>query len=625
MTSIEFDIETNGLLDVLTKIHCICTYDKVKDIKESFRPNEIMDAILYLEDADELIAHNGFWFDYPAIKKLYPKWKPRGRLRDSLAESRLIYSNLKDMDWERSRKKPYALPAKLYGSHSIKAWGYRLGVLKGDFGEATDWQHFSEEMLSYCEQDVEVTRQLVALLESKNYSPMALDHENRISALMALQERNGFAFNKKAAVSLYQELAQKRASIKEDLIISFGWWNKKKEVKHPKKTLNYKDPQRASVVEGAPYTTFERITFNPASRAHIVQRLQKLYGWEPKEFTDKGQAKIDEKILGRLNNPHAKALCEYLMINKRIGQLAEGDNAWLRMERNGFIHGHVNPNGAITGRATHAYPNIAQVPSTKAPYGKECRSLFTVPEGWTLLGSDADQLELRVMGHYMARYDKGKYVEAIKAGDIHWTNTLALELLPKGTVRDIHNPKHEHARNIIAKRFVYLLIYGGGDELAGSVIKPDAPPELHKKLGRKYKNKLLKNLPALKYLLDAVKKTAKDRGYLVGLDGRHVAVSSQHKALNYLLQGAGALICKRWLLEIEDLCQANGLTHGWHGDYAFCAWVHDEVQIACRTEEIAKQIGSYCEQAMDRVTEIFSFRCPLKASYDIGLTWADTH
>ncbi|NYZ69970.1 DNA polymerase, partial [Endozoicomonas sp. SM1973] len=422
-----------------------------------------------------------------------------------------------------------------------------------------------------------------------------------------------------------QKLAQKRAVIKEDLIISFGWWNKKKDVKKPKKSLNYKDPKRASVVEGATYTTFERITFNPASRAHIALRLKQLYGWEPKEFTDKGQPKIDESVLGRLNNPHAKALCEYLLVNKRIGQLAEGDNAWLRLEKNGFIHGYVNPNGAATGRATHAFPNVAQVPSTRAEYGTECRSLFTVPEDWCLLGSDADGLELRGLAHYMARYDKGRYVKEILSGDIHWANVIALGLVPKGTQRDKHNSEHNYVRDEIAKRFIYAFLYGAGDQKIGEIIKTNASPEMQRKIGAKYKKRFLNNLPALKYLLDTVKATVKKRGYLIGLDGRHIHCSSQHAALNYLLQGAGALICKRWLLEIEDLCQANGLTHGWHGDYAFCAWVHDEVQIACRTEEIAKQIGAYCEQAMEKVTEIFSFRCPLKASYDLGLTWADTH
>lgn len=454
MSSLIFDIETNGLLETLTAIHCISVYDKQKHTALSFHPNNICEAILILEEADELIAHNGFWFDYLAIKKLYPKWKPKGLLRDSLAESRLIYSNLKNLDFERTRKKEYELPKKLFGSHSLKAWGYRLGEHKGSFAEHTDWQEFSEEMVEYCRQDVVVTTKLVELLESKNYSPMALYHENRISSLMAQQEQNGFYFNKNAAVHLYQDLAQKRASIKKDLINSFGSWNKKVADKDPKRTVNYKDPVRADITEGAPYTTYERITFNPASRGHIALRLNQLYGWKPKEFTEKGQPKIDESVLGRLDNPHAKAMCEYLTINKRIGQLAEGDNAWLRLEKDGFIHGRVNPNGAATGRATHADPNVAQVPSTRAAYGPECRSLFTVPENWFLLGSDADGLELRCLAHYMARYDKGRYINEILSGDIHWANVQALGLVPQGTLRDKHNPEHNYFRDEIAKKFI---------------------------------------------------------------------------------------------------------------------------------------------------------------------------
>ncbi|MGI0120219.1 DNA polymerase [Zooshikella sp. RANM57] len=625
MSSIIFDIETNGLLDSLTKIHCICTYDKNTQESLSFRPKDIVDAVIYLEKADELIAHNGFWFDFLAIEKLFPKWKPRGILRDSIAESRVIYSNLKDLDFKRAQKGNYSLPPKWYGLHRLEAWGCRLKEYKGAFGKSTDWTHFTEEMLSYCEQDVVVTRRLVELLEKKNYSPQALYHENRMSQLMAKQEQNGFYFNKKEAVKLYQQLAQKRADIKKELIFTFGWWNKKGEVKKPQKTINYKDPLRASPVEGAPYTPFTRIVFNPASRQQIILRLKQLYGWVPLKFTKKGNPKIDEDVLSHLNNPHAKILCKYLTIDKRIGQLAEGDKAWLRHERDSFLHGYVNPNGTVTGRAAHSNPNMGQIPSTKAEYGKECRSLFTVPDGWVLLGSDAEQLELRVMGHYMARYDKGKYIKAIEAGDIHWTNTLALELVPQGTVRDKHNPEHEYARDVISKRFVYLLVYGGGDELAGTVIKPDAPPEMRKKLGRKYKNKLLKNLPALKRLLKVVKEKVKTQGYIVSLDGRHIPIARDYTALNYLLQSAGAVICKRWLLEIEDMCAEAGLKHGWDGDFALCAWVHDEVQIACRSQEVAEQIGEICKQAMKKVQEVFNFRCPLAAGVKIGNSWAETH
>lgn len=448
-----FDIESDGFLDVLTKIHCIHAADIDTGEFYAFDPSCIKQGVAFLEQADELVAHNGFWFDYPAISKIYPTFRPRGVLRDSLSEARLVYSNVADIDFARLRKRQGELPNKLIGSHSLKAWGYRLDVLKGEFGETTDWKHYTPEMGEYCKQDVVVTLELVRKIEEKNYSAEALYLENRISALMAQQERNGFFFNEPAAVALYASLCARREEVKRELIEAFGWWNQPQDVKTPKKSLNFKDPTRASTVEGAPFTPYVHTQFNPASRQHIAKRLKDLYDWKPTEFTDNGQPKIDETVLSRMDNPHAKLLAESFLLDKRIGQLAEGANGWLRMVKKGFIHGRVNPNGAVTGRATHSSPNVAQVPSTGAEYGRECRELFCVPPGWFLLGSDASGLELRCLGHFMARYDGGAYIKVLLEGDIHWANVLALGLVPHGTERDKHNEHHEWARGV-AKTFI---------------------------------------------------------------------------------------------------------------------------------------------------------------------------
>src|SRR5690606_27698447 len=248
---------------------------------------------------------------------------------------------------------------------------------------------------------------------------------------------------------------------------------------------------------------------------------------------------------------------------RSISQLAEGDQAWLKVERNGKIHGSVNPNGAVTGRATHAYPNVAQVPAVRkgkkdgetvilyggeGGYGWECRELFTVPDGWSLVGSDASGLELRCLAHFMARYDGGKYGKVLLEGDIRSENQKAAGL---------------HTRDN-AKTFIYAFLYGAGDAKIGKIVKK-GPAD-----GKRLKAKFLAKTPALKRLIEAVRNAAK-RGYLIGLDGRQLHVRSAHAALNTLLQSAGALVCKKWLVMVEEELQARGLKHGWDGDYAFVA------------------------------------------------------
>ena len=331
-------------------------------------------------------------------------------------------------------------------------------------------------------------------------------------------------------------------------------------------------------------------------------------------------------------------MAEWFMVQKRLGQLSDGKQAWLNVvEEDGFIRGSINPNGAVTGRATHSFPNVAQVPSTSAEFGAECRELFTVPEGWVLFGSDASGLELRCLAHFMAEYDDGAYIDVVLNGDIHTSNQKAAGLMTRGE----------------AKTFIYAFLYGCGPELTGEQVgwtheeylkwkaagkhvgvinqlKRRKQPWTREKVcniikGNEVQKKFMKGLPALKKLIDECKAQHKERGYVIGLDGRKIYTRSAHAALNTLLQGAGAIICKQWVVEIERLAIKAGYKHGLDGDFMYCAWVHDEVQIACRTREIAEAFGDIAQTAMRNVQELFNFKCQLDTDYDIGESWKDTH
>lgn len=603
------DIETNGFLDNVTVVHCIAAKDIDTGTVYTFHVPTIEEGVRFLQSADTLIFHNGISYDIPVLSKLYPWFSVEpSKVLDTLVLARLIYTNIKDIDMDLLKKQK--LPSRLFGSHSLEAYGYRLGLMKGEYAEefkqkmgdaykhGMEWLEFSQEMLDYNVQDVVVTEALYQKLASKNYAEMAIQLEHEIQWLMAQQVRNGFHFNEGKAAVLYSTLSQRRADLERELKDFFGSW----EVKLPD-FIPKRDNKTRGYKAGVPVPRSKIVEFNPSSRDHSADRLQTLYGWKPEKFTDGGKPMIDESVLSGLDYPPCKLLTEYLLVAKRIAQLAEGDQAWLKLVKKGRIHGSINPNGAVTGRATHAYPNIAQVPSSSSPYGHECRELFEIPEGWSaLVGADASGLELRCLAHFMAKWDGGAYGDVLLNGDIHTENQKAAGLPTRNN----------------AKTFIYAFLYGAGDAKIGSIVGgTDAD-------GKKLKKKFLKSLPALGKLVEAVKESAK-KGYLKGLDGRHLHVRSPHAALNTLLQSAGALVCKKWLVILEEELKARGLKHGWDGDYAFCGWIHDEVQIACRTPEVAQLVAQLAPACVTKAGEFFNFRCTLAGEAKVGKNWSSTH
>ena len=346
-----FDIETDGLLNDVTKVHCLVMQDTDNGNVWKFEGTQINEALEILDQAEFIGGHNVIAFDLPVLKKLY-NYEFEGEVFDTLVASRLIWCNLKEKDLLKR-----TVENKLIGSHSLKAWGQRLNFNKGAYGEQEDaWECFTPEMLEYCEQDVALNVKLFELIQSKNYpeEPMRLEHE--MNKLLIQQEQKGFPFDVEKAKKLYAELSSRKELIELKLVNNL-----------PPTIVELK-------------TKTKVIPFNPASRQQIADRLQKK-GWKPEEFTPSGEPKIDEKILSGIDMPEARLLTEYLMLNKRLGQLGNGKQAWLKLEKSGVIHGRVNHMGAVTSRCTHSDPNVAQVPSTGAAFGKECREFFHAPKG----------------------------------------------------------------------------------------------------------------------------------------------------------------------------------------------------------------------------------------------------
>lgn len=589
-----FDLESNGLLPELTTIHTMTVYDYSTDTFTRYDKEKVREGVNLLAEADVVIGHNAIAFDVPAIKKLYPWFSPK-KVLDTLVWARLVYADIKDHDFRLSAKG--ILPKSLIGSHSLKAYGYRLGVLKGVFAENTDWQEWSPEMSAYCEQDVRVTKKLYEKLLSKNTNEEAIKLEHQVAHIIQRQVQRGFCFDEEKAQALYVKLLKRKEELTRELQQVFPPWF----VPNGKVVIPKRGNKKKGVVAGCPYQKIKLTEFNPGSRTQIIHVLKKRYGWEPTEFTEKGQPKVDDDVLSALPWPEAKLLTEYLTVDKRLGQLAEGNKAWLKMvASDGRIHGDVITNGAVTGRMTHNNPNVAQVPAVRASYGKECRELFKASPGFKLVGCDASGLELRCLAHYMARYDSGEYAKTLIEGDIHTANQKAAGL-----------PTRDNA-----KTFIYGFLYGAGDAKIGEIVGKGAG------VGRKLKQKFLQQTPALAKLKIAVEKVAKERGYLIGLDGRHLKIRSQHAALNTLLQSAGALIMKKALVILDEDLQKEEFIPGVH--YEFVANVHDEWQIEALPDH-ADVVGKTAQRAIRKAGECFNFRCPLDGEYSIGDNWAETH
>ena len=456
-----FDIETNGFLENMTVIHCLWTIETTTGQRSDYADKPgyqpISKGIERLRKAKRLIGHNILKFDIPAINKIYPGTLPfeiddLHRYRDTMVLARLMWPDMKQADAMR-RKTPSgaaSFPGKLVGAHKLEAWGYRLKCMKGEYGkdapEGVDiWAEWNEEMHAYCGQDVEVTLKLWDHIQRAQPPQPAEDLEHEFAFVLAKMEANGFCFNEQGAVDLYSDLVKKRSELERRL----------QEIFPPEEVCETFIPKannaKMGYVKGVPFIKRKTVVFNPSSRQQVARRLIGA-GWVPEEFTASGEPQIDDATLVGIEHPGAQTLAEYFLINKRIGQIAEGDQAWLRLVRGGKIFGAINPNGAVTGRCTHSNPNIGQVPKVGKAFGWECRSLFSARTGWKLVGIDLSGLELRCLGHYMAAFDGGKYGREVVDGDIHWVNVLAMGLTDEE--RDDHNNSHKLYRNNGAKTFI---------------------------------------------------------------------------------------------------------------------------------------------------------------------------
>ncbi len=663
-----YDMEGNALLDDITVIHCIVTIDAATGVVMKFhdhpelceRSGTVLEGINWLNTAEELIAHYQIKFDAPAIKKvtgidLTPV------LTDTCVMSKLF--------------NPDRIPEKgvRSGPHSIEAWGVRSGLSKPTHD---DWSTFTPDMLHRCVEDTRILEKVYDYLlmnEAGNYDwSRALKIEHKVEQITMTAEQHGWPFDKPKAElhsetlqgmmdSLWADVSPKiplipkpqetklsatprdralvvlaeqlglevreeitRENVRneetgegeeqvtrdifitDDMIqllhsVDRNWVRKPflisgKPNGHVVKFMG----EEASQVSG-PFCRVNWEEINLNSDKQVKTLLLKL-GWQPLEWNfskktgEVTSPKLTEASLEFLKNPIGKQIAKWIKCSHRHSQIA----GWLKALRpDGRVPSVVNAMGTPTSRMTHKV--IANVPSIDngAFFAKEMRELFIAEEGYVIVGTDASSCQLRKLCHYMGDPD---YTKAVLTGN-------------SGDGTDIHSVNMRItgvANRTQAKRFIYGFLFGGGPALIGKIVGKG------KQAGKRVIERFLSGLPALDALRDGVEDAWKDRGYLIGLDGRKIFIRKKHMLLCYLLQCAEAVLMKVALCILIDWIEQERL------DARLVCIYHDEYNFMVKREH-AERVKFLSEKAIEKAGEILNVSVPTTGEGKIGNSWAEVH
>ena len=529
----------------------------------------------HIQRYNKIIGHNIRSFDIPILNALWGCHIRMSQIVDTLILSQLFNP-------------------KRDGGHSLDNLSSLVRMRKLPF---KDFSNYSDEMRKYCINDVEVTHKVYDYLlryEGNGFSDTSIDLEHKVRYIIDKQQRHGFKVDVRKATSLMCDIRKQSAQIEEEILTFFK--PKVRPVRDVK--VKYKKDGTLSKVGlyhldsmaqlGGDHTTIRYEGFNLSSPKQIVERMNE-YGWKPTVFTPKGSPKVCEENLNTLPSsaPSAvKNLATWKALETRWKTL----ESWLdACDSKGRIHGKVFTIGAVTGRMTHADPNMANIVSSEKIYGKESRECLICDDDYVLVDTDASGLELRMLAHYM-RDDE--FMHEVVNGDPHTVNMKAAGLSSRSE----------------AKTFIYAFLYGAGAEKIGRIVGGNI------RSGSKLKKRFLSNMPALKNLIEKVIDIAERNRFVKGLDGRKLHIRSPHAALNTLLQGAGAIVCKQWVVEMDKNIRAKGV------DANLVCSVHDQYVYEVHKRDV-DTFSRICYKAIEDAGHVLKVRCPLTCEVGVGFNW----
>lgn len=410
--------------------------------------------------------------------------------------------------------------------------------------------------------------------------------EHEVARILTDQEIHGWYFDEPAAWELESTLRRELESLSQVL-----------RDRHPFVAGTIFNPKRPNKTQGyfAGCESTRLKELNPTSRDHIAWVMQTFYDWKPTEFTDKGKPVIDEVVLKDIGSPIALDFFRCLELTKQLGMLTEGVNAWLKLVTKNRIHHHCSV-ATNTHRCAHRKPNLGQVPSEL-----EFRKLFRASPGLVMVGADLAGIELRMLGHYLARYDRGRYADVLLNGDIHQENADKIGITRR-----------------LVKTVTYAFLYGAGDKKIGLSYDPQLTDDKAIAKGKEIRQAYMDAIPGLQKLVEAVKRKAKIDKHICAIDGRRITCDVPHKALNYLLQGSAACIAKRWMVITNQTLKEA------HINANQLAFVHDELQFECE-ESYAQDLKFTLCWAAQSAGEHYNLRVPIAAEAKQGFNWAEVH
>jgi DNA polymerase-1 len=725
----------------LDRIHCATFEDLLTGECIQWTPDNIKEYPEFLMDEVGVVwGHNFVGYDNRAIKKVYPNYRAPLTV-DTLPVAKMLWPADVLIGPDMKRFNAGRMPAKYLKRQSLGAWGYRLGNYKGEYDGG--WLQWSQAMQDYMVQDGKVNVSLVLLMLKKlgwtlpsDFYPQPTVSESQYAwpylpiwieceylRINAEQEAIGAGFDKPRAIQMASDLKNLQASMTEKLREAFGaWWA---PLDHPEKgrainrtvvrnckqfpalsaelqewsastflTMTGRKPPKEDLawvkeyhLEGSRHVRLEYTTFNPASRDHLADRLQRVYGWKPETFIASGRPVVDEKVIENIpssviGDAARKVILDYYVVSKTLGMLADGTNSWLycvgvnKGYQDEAIHGRVDPLGTITNRAAHFGPNLGQTPSVdveevrddtgkiiaKVPkrgldgrFGYECRELF-IPGGLMeapppgradkveLTGTDMASLEFIMLGHYLWPHDEGDFSRRAcdPGADLHAEHA-----------QRARDSGWEEATRRNCKTLGYLIIYGGGALKAGMGMDireaeipflladkglPNRLRFLKKRLGQAYeeptaldKARMVKGARGIKAIKDAIPGLA---------DLMKGVTSSAEKGYIKAIDGR-LLVVRKAYSALNTLLQGGGAVacklwiilfhqemarrgYTLRVHYNQVLWVHDEKQNE-HVKGLGPVIAEASEWAARETGTMLGLRGSFRTESKTGRNWAETH